>query len=198
MLRLPQYEVRTVDAGTVFRVIEDREPGRDGAVGGAETASGDALAGESRPAGERDSGGGAGSPADDSAGDETLSEAFWSVARQMRGTSQEALAPWDINPSYLRALRMLNRHGAMRLSELSDHLHIAPRSATEVVDALETRGLAERRPDPGDRRATLVELTEHGTDVLGAIRGSEAERVFGRLSERDRAELARILRELRD
>ena len=50
----------------------------------------------------------------------------------------------------------------MRLSELSDRLHIAPRSATEVVDALEARGLVERRPDPSDRRATLVELTEHG------------------------------------
>ena len=99
-----------------------------------------------------------------SAGDETLSEAFWSVARQLRDTSQETLAPWDITPSHLRALRVLTRHGAMRLSELSDHLHIAARSATEVVDALESRGLVERRPDPGDRRATLVELTEHGTE----------------------------------
>ena len=106
----------------------------------------------------------------DSAGDESLSEAFWSVARQLRDTSQETLAPWDITPAQMRALRVLKRHGVMRLSELSDHLHIAPRSATEVVDALETRGLVERRPDPGDRRATLVEVTEHGVSVLDAIR----------------------------
>jgi DNA-binding MarR family transcriptional regulator len=134
-------------------------------------------------------------------GDETLSEAFSSVARQLRGTSQEALAPWDINPSNLRALRVLSRHGVMRLSELSDHLHIAPRSTTEVVDALEARGLVGRRPDPDDRRATLVELTEHGTSVLGAIRvarGTEAERVFDRLSPTDREHLSRILRQLRD
>jgi DNA-binding MarR family transcriptional regulator len=137
----------------------------------------------------------------DSAGDEALSEAFWSVARQLRDTSQETLAPWDITPSHLRALRVLRRHGMMRLSELSDHLHIAPRSTTEVVDALESRGLVRRRPDPGDRRATLVEVTEHGASVLDAIRaarGTEAERVFGRLSQTDRAHLARILRKLRD
>jgi DNA-binding MarR family transcriptional regulator len=137
----------------------------------------------------------------DSDGDETLSEAFWSVARQLRHTSQETLAPWDITPSHLRALRVLTRHGAMRLSELSDHLHIAARSTTEVVDALETRDLVERRSDPGDRRATLVALTEHGTSVLDAIRaarGTEAERAFGRLSQTDRAHLARILRKLRD
>jgi len=89
----------------------------------------------------------------------------------------------------------------MRLSALSDHLHIAPRSTTEVVDALESRGLVQRRPDPDDRRATLVALTEHGTSVLDAIRaarGTEAERIFDRLSQADRAHLARILRKLRD
>ena len=133
----------------------------------------------------------------DAASDETLSEAVWSVARQLREASQETLAPWDITPSHLRALRMLRRHGTMRPSELSERLRIAPRSATEVVDALESRGLAQRRPDPGDRRATLVELTEHGAGVLDAIRGTEAERVFGRLSQTDRAHLARILRKLR-
>ena len=131
-------------------------------------------------------------------GDETLAEAFWAVARRLRDTSQETLAPWDIHPAQLRALRMLRRHGVMRLSELSDRLRIAPRSATEVVDALEKRGLVERRPDPGDRRATLVEVTGDGSGVLDAIRGTEAERVFGRLSPADRSHLARILRKLRD
>ena len=65
----------------------------------------------------------------------------------------------------------------MRLSELSDRLHIAPRSTTEVIDALESRGLIQRQPDPGDRRATLVEVTGRGASVLDAIRGTEAERV---------------------
>jgi DNA-binding MarR family transcriptional regulator len=137
----------------------------------------------------------------DSAGDESLSEAFWSVARKLRETSQETLAPWDITPAQLRALRVLRRHGQMRLSELSDYLHIAARSTTEVADALESGGLIERQPDPGDRRATLVELTERGAGVLDAIRatrGAEADQAFGRLSETDRADLARILRKLRN
>ena len=136
----------------------------------------------------------------DSAGDETLSDAFWSVARQLREASHESLAPWDITPAQFRALRVLRRDGVQRLSELSDHLRIAARSTTEVVDALESRRLVQRRPDPGDRRAVLVELTEHGTTVLDAIRearGSEAERVFSRLSQADQDDLARILRKLR-
>jgi len=115
--------------------------------------------------------------------------------------SQETLAPWEISPSHLRALRTLKRHGTMRLSELSERLHIAPRSATEVVDGLESRGLVQRQPDPGDRRATLVEVTAAGAGMLEAIRaarGTEAERVFRQLSPADRADLARILRKLQD
>jgi DNA-binding MarR family transcriptional regulator len=137
----------------------------------------------------------------DSAGDETLSDAFWSVARRLREASHESLAPWDITPAQLRALRVLRHHGTLRLSELSDHLRIAARSGTEVADALESRRLVERRPDPRDRRATLIELTEDGSSVLDAIdeaRGTEVERVFGRLSPTDRAQLARILRKLRN
>lgn len=92
------------------------------------------------------------------------------------------------------------RHGVMRLSELSEHLHIAARSTTEVADGLQERGLVERRPDPDDRRATLLTLTPSGTRVSGAIsaaRDAEAERFFGTLSETERTRLAALLRKLR-
>ncbi len=137
-------------------------------------------------------------PADE---EESLSQAFWDVARRLRSQSRQTLAQWDVSPSHSRALGVLRRHGAMRLNELSDHLHIAPRSTTEVVDALEQRGLAQRRADALDRRATLVELTEHGrqvSDAIGAARSAEAEQLFGALSAEDRDSLARILRLLRD
>ena len=137
----------------------------------------------------------------DPAGDESLADAFGAVARQLRERSAETLSPWDITPAHLRALRTLARHGTMRLSELSDRLQIAPRTATEVVDALQARDLVRRRADPGDRRAVLVEVTERGAGVLAEIRatrGTEAGRIFGRLSLAERTELARILSKLRD
>ena len=143
----------------------------------------------------------AGSGPADPAGDESLADAIGAVARQLREKSAETLAPWDITPAHVRALRTLSRHGTMRLSELSDHLQIAARTATEVVDALQAGDLVRRRADPSDRRATLVEVTEHGARVLAEIRatrGTEAGRIFGRLSPADRAELARILSKLRD
>ncbi len=132
--------------------------------------------------------------------DESLSESFWAATRQLRQLSRQTLAEWDISPSHSRALGVLLRHGEMRLSELSEHLHIAARSTTEVVDALQERGLVERRPDPNDRRATLVAVTEHGAHVGAAIRAArqtDAESFFGVLSQSERAQLARLLRRLR-
>jgi len=137
----------------------------------------------------------------DPVGDESLAEALTAVARQLRVGSAETLAPWDITPAHLRGLRTLARHGTMRLSELSDRLQIAPRTATEVVDALQARDLVRRRADPADRRAILVEVTERGEGVLAEIRatrGTEAGRIFGRLSPAEHAELARILSKLRN
>ena len=133
--------------------------------------------------------------------EETLAEAFRGVARQLRHQAQRATAPWDVTPSQARALGVLTRHGPVRLGALSEHLRIAARSATEVVDALEKDGLVERRPDPCDRRATLVSLTIRGAQVAAGVRAArdaEAEKFFARLDDADRASLTRILRNLRN
>ena len=127
---------------------------------------------------------------------ESLSDTFRAVSRLLRERTQRALAPWEVTPAQARALGVLVRHGPVRLGALSEHLHIAPRSATEVVDALQDRGLVERHPDPADRRATLVAPTAHGTEVAAGIRAArstQAEEFFAGLAPADRATLARIL-----
>lgn len=132
--------------------------------------------------------------------DETLAEAFWSVTRMIRHATHAAVAPLGLTPGQARALGTLTRHGRMRLSELSERLHIAPRSTTEVVDALEEEGFVAREPDETDRRATLVVVTERGAEVgrhLTEARAAEAEAFFGRLDADDRTELRRILDVLR-
>jgi DNA-binding MarR family transcriptional regulator len=133
--------------------------------------------------------------------EENLLEVFWAVTRRLRVHTRIALEPWHVSPSQSRALGVLSRHGEMRLSALAEHLHIAPRSATEVIDDLEQRGLAARKPDPSDRRATLVALTPEGVATVHAIneaRAAEGERLFAGLDAADRADLTRILRRLRD
>jgi DNA-binding MarR family transcriptional regulator len=136
----------------------------------------------------------------DDAGGE-LGDLLMRVARAQRRRWRDALAPWDLSPHQARALRVVCDGDGIRLSDLAEALHIAPRSATEVADGLQERGLLERTPDPGDRRAVILRPTDEGRRVraeVGRARAADSAELFARLEPADRAELARILRTLTD
>ncbi|MBF6210389.1 MarR family transcriptional regulator [Nocardia puris] len=121
------------------------------------------------------------------------------VARTLRRRWAAAYAPLGLTPHQARAMRVIGEHDGVRLSAIAEALRISPRSATEVVDALEVAGLVTRRPDPTDRRATLVAVTERGGRTLGTLseaRAKEADEFFGQLSGRERAVLRDILGKL--
>ena len=118
------------------------------------------------------------------------------VARGLRRRFAATLEPWGVTPHESRALRVIGRHEPTRLGVVAQHLRIAPRSVTDVVDSLEERGFVVREPDPTDRRATQVSLTASGRQVLRELdtaRRADHESYFAALSERDRAALTRIL-----
>ena len=121
------------------------------------------------------------------------------AARSLRRSYAERMSRWDITPGVARALRHVVDLGSPRLTALADRLRIAPRSATEVVDALESRQLVQRRPDPADRRAITIVATPTGTQmyaVLEKARAEAAEDFLSRLSASDRSTLDAILRRL--
>jgi DNA-binding MarR family transcriptional regulator len=128
----------------------------------------------------------------------SLDELLMGAARALRRRWAAGLGP-DLSPHDARALRVIGHHGPTRLGVIADRLRIAPRSATDVIDRLESRGLVTRSPDPDDRRAMTVTLTEVGESVLAevdAARRAGAEDFFGGLSEHEGASLATILTRL--
>jgi DNA-binding MarR family transcriptional regulator len=68
-----------------------------------------------------------------------------------------------------RSLEFLASPEPRKTKELAEHLGLAVNSVTDVVDALETKGLARRRRDDLDRRIVRVELTAAGRDAAAAI-----------------------------
>jgi DNA-binding MarR family transcriptional regulator len=130
-----------------------------------------------------------------------LGDLLMRVARTQRRRWRDVLAPWDLSPHQARALTVVSEHDGVRLSYLAEALHIAPRSATEVADGLQERGLIERTPDPGDRRAVILRPTGEGRRIraeIDAARSADSAELFTRLPAADRAELARILQALAD
>jgi DNA-binding MarR family transcriptional regulator len=55
--------------------------------------------------------------------------------------------------------------GGLRLTELAERLGVTKQAALKVVDEMEARGLVERTPAPGDRRAKVLRLTPRGEAV---------------------------------
>ena len=134
-------------------------------------------------------------------GTAALGDLLMRAARTLRRRFVTVLEPWDLSPHQARALRVVCSRDGVRLSELAEALRIAPRSATEVADGLQERGLVERTADPADRRAVLLAATEAGRRVQRQVddaRAADSQELFGRLSAVDRTELERILRALTD
>jgi DNA-binding MarR family transcriptional regulator len=98
-------------------------------------------------------------------------------------------------------LGRLDREGTSSIGELAVAERVRPQSMAQTVSDLESDGLIARRPDPGDGRRTLVELTERGALTLQADRrqreGWLAQAIGGDLSLREQQLLAQALPLLR-
>lgn len=70
----------------------------------------------------------------------------------------------DIRPTHGCVFRFVREDG-MRLTRLAELAGITKQSAGEIVDDLAKRGYVERAPDPADKRAKLICLTDRGREA---------------------------------
>ena len=126
-----------------------------------------------------------------------LAEALTRVSWRLRRASMKELAPLGLTFAQSRALRILSRHDEpLRIGDLAARFEVAPRSATSLIDTLETAGLVERLGDPTDRRSVLVALTPEGHELMervGGLRRASAQRLFGRLDLEQQQRLLALL-----
>jgi DNA-binding MarR family transcriptional regulator len=59
-------------------------------------------------------------------------------------------------------LRLLLNNGSMSSADLSRLMYVTPSNMTGIIDRLEKKGLIERMRKEGDRRVTLILLTDTG------------------------------------
>jgi DNA-binding MarR family transcriptional regulator len=103
------------------------------------------------------------------AGEEPLA-VFTSLARAgllLEALQKESLGTFDLSFVEYSVLRLLARAGEthqLSPSRLAEQVVRTTGAMTKILDRLERRGLLERVPDPTDRRALLVHLTEDGLE----------------------------------
>ncbi|HUC01018.1 MAG TPA: MarR family transcriptional regulator [Solirubrobacterales bacterium] len=100
----------------------------------------------------------------------------------------------DVRPTHGCVFRFVHENG-MRLTELAQRAGMTKQSIGEIVDDLEARGYVERVPDPADKRAKLIRLTEKGRQAQRVGYGLFA-KIEQRWAERYGADRVAELREL--
>lgn len=79
----------------------------------------------------------------------------------------------ELPVSQLRALYVIAYEEGLKMHDVSQKLEIKLPAMSQVVDRLVKRGMVERRPDPDDRRAVRLHLTESARVIMA---DSNAER----------------------
>lgn len=86
-----------------------------------------------------------------------------------------ALLALDLTLAQMRCLVVLGRQKAQPVGQVAARLNVSEPTASQLVERLVQRGLAERAADPSDRRRTLVSLSDEAWGMLEAV-GDERER----------------------
>ena len=107
----------------------------------------------------------------------------------------------SLSETNLGALRLVQRHGPIAVSEVARRLEVDLSNASRQLRALEDEGLVARTADPADRRVARVGITAAGKRVLDRARAialNDYAVALDDWSARDRAQLAELLDRFRE
>ena len=92
------------------------------------------------------------------------------AGRQWRKIAREVAAEHGVSEAASAPLLWIERLGSdVRQNTLADAVGIEGASLVRLLDELQASGLITREPDPNDRRANAVNLTEAGWAVVAEV-----------------------------
>ena len=110
-----------------------------------------------------------------------------------------ALEPLGLRPPMFGVMTLIDAEAGLTQKELVGRSMIDPSSRVAILDELEQLGIAERRPNPADRRKHAVHLTRRGKSKLASARKvaiSVAAEALAPLNAKERETLQTLLRKL--
>ena len=100
---------------------------------------------------------------------------FFEIGMEARQRAGRRLMEEGLSFPLAHVLRLIDPERPRPLGELAELLACDASNVTALADRLESKGLAERQPDPADRRVKALALTREGARMR--------ERVFDLMSE---------------
>lgn len=103
-------------------------------------------------------------------------------------------------PQFL-VIDFLDKQGQTKMKDIAAFMNVTMATTTGIVERLVREEYVERLFDPRDRRIIKIKLTGKGCSLIKKIQQNRREmiiKVFGKISEKDRENYLRILRQVRD
>lgn len=126
------------------------------------------------------------------------------VAQRLQTSLAELAGSYGVQTAEADLLFTLRRAGApyrLTPTALSESLLVSSGTLTSRLDRLEAKGLIARTPHPRDRRSMEVQLTDKARELVDAavtVHVDNERRLLAGLSERERAQLDRLIGKLLD
>lgn len=108
-------------------------------------------------------------------------EALSVASRKMRTHYNAQVSRHGLTFARARVIQLLSKNEAMNQSMLACELELEKPTVVRILDRMEAHGLIARQPDPADRRANIIVLSEHGkamAEKLQVLRGEFAQTFF--------------------
>lgn len=127
------------------------------------------------------------------------------ISRLLRRDFNRRVQPLGLTQSQWQAIAHLSRQEGISQAALADIMEVQPISLARLIDRMEAAGWVERHPDPRDRRATRLFLSDKARPLLAEMKALGAgtrEQAMDGLSRTEQDALidtlARIKRNLTD
>jgi DNA-binding MarR family transcriptional regulator len=121
-----------------------------------------------------------------------LGAAWGGVRRRLRRGTRAVVGGEPLRGAQIELLRVVEIQPGVGVGEAAATLHLAPNTVSTLVGELVALGLLARRPDPDDRRAARLELTEAAHERLRRYRDERDRLLAAALAELDADDLAAL------
>ena len=102
--------------------------------------------------------------------DDSLAFLVGDVSRLIRRRFDARARALGVSRAQWQVLFALSRNEGINQTGLADYLEVETITLCRMVDRLAEAGLVARRPDPADRRAWRLHLTDAARPLLGQLR----------------------------
>lgn len=129
---------------------------------------------------------------------------FFQLAKAAQTGSRfwsQKVAALNVTATQAMVLRFLFDRDEVNSSELGSRTELDSATLTGILDRLEAAGIIERRPNPTDRRAIHIHLTEKGREAakeISRLMGLANAEFLGGLNSSEEKELRRLLDKVRE